>query len=155
MIARRASNCGNVWSNDIVQDRELLDGASDTPACTWIGNPRRRTVRGIVSLELIIDHLLQFPMLAKGKTPTQRSLDSFGESVTTLATTRRPSFPTMMIEMMMTKKMNQARVPVTSQSTLDYQDYCVLRCLLGEAGYNPNDTHWNSRVKKGPDLLLQ
>jgi hypothetical protein len=55
----------------------------------------------------------------------------------------------------MTKKMNQTRIRITSQSTLDYQDYCVLRCLLCEAGYNPNDTHWNSRVKKGPDLLLQ
>jgi hypothetical protein len=63
-------------------------------------------------------------MPAKGKTPTQRSLDLFGESVTTLATTRRPSFPTIMMKMIkmkmmktMTKKMNQTRVPITSLST--------------------------------------
>jgi hypothetical protein len=68
-------------------------------------------------------------MPAKGKTPTQRSLDLFGESVTTLATTRRPSFPTIMMKMMkikmikmikmktLTKKMNQTRVPITSLST--------------------------------------
>jgi hypothetical protein len=85
---------------------------------------------------------------------TQRSLDLLGESVRrSLATTRRPSFPMMMKMMkirMMTKKMNQTRISITSLSTSDYQD--LLPCLLGEAGYNPNDTHPTRERRKDVGL---
>jgi hypothetical protein len=145
MTPRQASNCGNVWRNDIVENRELLQGASDTPAKilqvaqNWVhfheseSHDVGQSVASFLSRQLTI--YSNFRCRQKAKHQTQRSLDLLGEKCTTLAATRRPSFPMMVMKMKM-KTIEDDDEDDESDSGSDYiperpdyQDY-LLPCLL-------------------------